>query len=135
VLPLPAIDQFGQVIDVLLSDRRDAKAARRFFTAALAHSARPAEVTTDRAAVYPRVLDESVPDACHVVERYANNPIEPTTAGSRPGCGRCEDSNAGLVRRSWSLVTRSSRTCGVAITNLASTCLDAVELLPPSPSS
>jgi transposase, IS6 family len=71
-----AIDQFGQVIDVLLSDRRDAKAARRFFTAALSYSARPAEVTTDRAAVYPRVLDESVPEACHVVERYANNPIE-----------------------------------------------------------
>ena len=26
--------------------------------------------------MYPRVLDKSVPDACHVVERYANNPIE-----------------------------------------------------------
>src|SRR5437879_743799 len=66
-----AIDQFGQVIDVRLSDRRDTKAARRFFTAALSDSARPAEVTTDGAAVYPRVVDESVPEACHVVERYA----------------------------------------------------------------
>src|SRR3989454_2124687 len=71
-----AIDQFGQVIDVRLSDRRDTKAARRFFTAALSDSARPAEVTTDGAAVYPRVVDESVPEACHVVERYANNPSE-----------------------------------------------------------
>jgi transposase-like protein len=71
-----AIDQFGQVIDVVLSDRRDAKAARRFFPSALSHSTRPAEVTTDGAVVYPRVLDESVPEACHVVERYANNPIE-----------------------------------------------------------
>jgi IS6 family transposase len=31
-----AIDQYGQVIDVLLSVRRDAWAARRFFTRALA---------------------------------------------------------------------------------------------------
>jgi IS6 family transposase len=34
-----AIDQFGQVIDVFVSRRRDAKAARRFFGQA---SARPA---------------------------------------------------------------------------------------------
>jgi IS6 family transposase len=71
-----AIDQFGQVIDVLLSQRRDAHAARRFFAQALAQSRRPGEVTTDRASVYPRVLDEFLPDACHVRERYANNVIE-----------------------------------------------------------
>src|SRR2546427_8884879 len=52
----PAIDQFGQVIDVRLSDRRDTKAARRLFTAALSCSARPAEGTTDGAAGYPRGL-------------------------------------------------------------------------------
>ena len=131
-----AIDQFGQVIDVLLSDRRDAKAARRFFTAALSCSARPAEVTTDGA---PVCIPEWSRRACLRLATSSSGmpttPSRPTTAGSRPGCGRCEDSNAGLVRRSWSLVTRSSRTCGVAITNLASTCLDAVELLPPSPSS
>jgi transposase-like protein len=36
----------------------------------------PAEVTTDRAPAYPRVLDELVPSALHTVERYANNPVE-----------------------------------------------------------
>ncbi len=36
----------------------------------------PVEVTTDRAPAYPRVLDELVPSALHVVERYANNPVE-----------------------------------------------------------
>jgi IS6 family transposase len=71
-----AIDQFGPVIDVLLSPTRDAAAARRFFTRMLAQATGPAEVTTDRASVYLGVLDEVVPDACHVVERYANNPIE-----------------------------------------------------------
>jgi transposase, IS6 family len=33
-------------------------------------------VTTDRAPAYPRVLDELVPEAWHVVEQYANNPVE-----------------------------------------------------------
>ena len=33
-------------------------------------------MTTDRAPSYPRVLDEVMPEASHVVEQYANNPIE-----------------------------------------------------------
>jgi len=33
-----AIDQFGQVIDVFVSSRRDAKAARRFFERAITHN-------------------------------------------------------------------------------------------------
>jgi transposase-like protein len=37
---------------------------------------RPAEVTTDRAPANLRVLDEQLPAALHVVQRYANNPIE-----------------------------------------------------------
>ena len=71
-----AIDQHGQVIDVMLSIRRDLTAARAFFTRALAVGVTPTEVTTDRAPGYPRVLDESVPAALHVVEQYANNPVE-----------------------------------------------------------
>jgi transposase, IS6 family len=71
-----AIDQHGQVIDVLASPRRDLAATRRFFARALDAARRPTEVTTDRAPAYPRVLDELVPEAWHVVEQYANNPIE-----------------------------------------------------------
>ncbi len=70
------IDQFGQVIDVLAAEKRDMAATRRFFTHALEHGPSPTEVTTDRAATYPRVLDELLPAACHVTEQYANNPIE-----------------------------------------------------------
>ena len=33
-------------------------------------------MTTDRASAYPRVLDELVPEARHVMEQYANNPVE-----------------------------------------------------------
>jgi transposase, IS6 family len=72
-----AIDQYGQVIDVLVSARRDAEAARRFFRRARATlKVTPAEVVTDAAAVYPGVLDELIPSAWHHVEQYANNPIE-----------------------------------------------------------
>jgi len=71
-----ATDQFGQVIDVLASEKRDLAAAWRFFTRALAHGRRPVEVTTDRAAAYPRVLDELLPAAHHVDARYANNKVE-----------------------------------------------------------
>jgi IS6 family transposase len=71
-----AIDQFGQVIDVLASEKRDPAATRRFFTQALGHAPHPSEVTSDRAPAYPRVLDELLPAAHHVTEQYANNPIE-----------------------------------------------------------
>jgi IS6 family transposase len=71
-----AVDQFGQVIDVLVSEQRDTTAARRFFTRALTHGPAPVEVTTDRAAAYLRVLDDLLPDALHLTEQYANNPIE-----------------------------------------------------------
>ena len=71
-----AIDQYGQVIDVLVSEKRDLAATRRFFTRALEHSPRPTEVTTDQAPAYPRVIEELIPAACHVTEHYANNPVE-----------------------------------------------------------
>ena len=72
-----AVDQYGQVIDVLVSVRRDGAAARRFFTRALRmHRVTSSEVVTDAAPGYPGVLDELVPAAWHHVEQYANNPIE-----------------------------------------------------------
>jgi transposase-like protein len=72
-----AVDQYGQVIDVLLSVRRDAAAARRFFTRALRTlKVEPIEVVTDAAPVYPGVLEELLPSAWHHVEQYENNPIE-----------------------------------------------------------
>jgi len=72
-----AIDQFGQVIDVFLSPRRDAKAARRFFERAMSRTRiSPVEVTTDRYRVYLSVLDELLPAAFHNTEVHANNPLE-----------------------------------------------------------
>ena len=65
-----AIDQFGQVIDVYVSSRRDTKAAQRFFERAIGTTKiAPAEVTTDQAPVYPAVLEGLLPAAGHRTER------------------------------------------------------------------
>jgi IS6 family transposase len=49
---------------VLITARRDAAAARRFFRRALATlKVRPTKVIIDAAPVYPAVLDELVPAA------------------------------------------------------------------------
>jgi transposase-like protein len=72
-----AIDQFGQVIDVFLSPRRDTKAAHRFLERAIGTTKiTPAEVSTDQAPVYPAVLDELLPAAWHRTDRYANHRVE-----------------------------------------------------------
>ena len=70
------MDQYGQVIDVLVSEQRDTAAARRFFIRALGCGPAPVEVTTDKAGPYLRVLDELAPTAAHVTEQYANNRVE-----------------------------------------------------------
>src|SRR6266542_4298544 len=70
-----AVDQHGQVIDVLLSAHRDAKAARRFFARAVRTlKVTPSEVVTDAAPVYPGVLDELVPAAWHHVQQCNDYP-------------------------------------------------------------
>jgi transposase-like protein len=72
-----AIDQFGQVIDVFVSPRRDAAAAHRFFQRAIGTMGiAPVEVITDHAPVYQAALEELLPAAWHRTDRYANNHIE-----------------------------------------------------------
>jgi transposase-like protein len=43
-----AVDQFGQVIEVLVAEKRDMAATRGFFTRALEGGPCPTEITTDR---------------------------------------------------------------------------------------
>jgi IS6 family transposase len=71
-----AVDQHGQVIEVLVSKRRDVAAATRFFEMMLTGRERPREVTTDLAAPLLRVVDDLVPGALHDTTKYANNRIE-----------------------------------------------------------
>ena len=97
-----AIDQFGQVIDVFVSPRRDLKAARRFFEQAIGTTKMtPVEVVTDHAPVYPGVLEELVPPAWHRTDQYANNHIEADhgrlKARLRPMRGLKQDRSARVV--------------------------------------
>jgi IS6 family transposase len=97
-----AIDQFGQIIDVLVSSRRDANAARRFFERAIATTkVDPVEVVSDRAATYPVVLDELLPAAWHRTEQYANNRVEcdhgRLKARLRPMRGLKQDHSARVI--------------------------------------
>jgi transposase, IS6 family len=71
-----AIDQYGQIIDVYVSARRDTKAARRFFATALGAHGEPTEVVTDRAWTLLAVVDELMPAVFHDTALYANNRIE-----------------------------------------------------------
>jgi len=71
-----AVDQYGQVIDVYVSNHRDITAARTFFTAALTAHGSPAEVVSDRAAPLAHVIDDLLPGALHTTEQYANNRVE-----------------------------------------------------------
>jgi transposase-like protein len=75
------VDEYGQVIDVYVSPRRDSGAARRFFHRALATGVvAPVEVVTDQAACYLRVLEEVLPEAWHRIERYATDEIVNSSA-------------------------------------------------------
>jgi transposase-like protein len=71
-----AVDQHGQVIDVLDSKRRDIASAGRFFSALLLAHRAPAEVTTDRAPALANVIDELIPAAFRTTAQYENNRCE-----------------------------------------------------------
>ena len=94
--------KFGQVIDVFISARRDAKAARRFFQRAIGTMrVMPVEVVTDHAPVHPALLEALLPAAWHRTDRYANNHIEADhgrlKARLRPMRGLKQDRSARIV--------------------------------------
>ena len=85
-------------VDRLLSKRGDGATARSFFSR-LSFGRRPGEVTTDRAPIYPRVLDDVVPSARHVVEQYANEVMEADPALLKVGGDRSGSASPGHARR------------------------------------
>lgn len=95
------VDQYGQVIDVFVSKRRNIAAAARFFETMLAGRDRPLEVTTDLAAPLLRVVDGLLPEVLHDTTQYANNRIEwdhgRLKARLRPMRGLRTDRSASIV--------------------------------------
>ena len=108
-----AVDEYGQVIDVLVSRRRDIAAARRFIAAAIDAHGEPVEVVTDRAAALAYVIVELMPDAAHNTDQYANNRIEcdhgRLKARLRPMRGMKTDRTASVIIRGHAFVQNIRR--------------------------
>jgi transposase-like protein len=79
-----AVDKHGQLIDFMLSDRRNARAAYRFLRRALKRMSDhpPSSITTDRLASYPKAIRRLQSEgllakyAEHRTSKYLNNIIE-----------------------------------------------------------
>ncbi|HEY5231049.1 MAG TPA: IS6 family transposase [Galbitalea sp.] len=108
-----AVDQYGQVIDVFVSKRRDVTAATKFFTVAITAHGQPTELTTDRAHALVRVATELLPDAFHDTTQYANNRVEADhgrlKARLRPMRGLKRDRTASVVIRGHAFIQNLRR--------------------------
>jgi putative transposase len=72
-----AVDQQGEVIDILVQSHRDAKAASRFFRKLLkAESTLPRRVVTDRLGSYGVAVKTLMPGVEHIRNKGANNRAE-----------------------------------------------------------
>ncbi len=72
-----AVDQDGEVVDVFLQNRRDGKAAKRFFKHLLnRHQSEPRKIVTDKLRSYGVAHRELIPETIHDTSQYANNRAE-----------------------------------------------------------
>jgi putative transposase len=72
-----AVDQSGEVLDVLVQKRRDAKAAKRFFRKLLkGHRYLPRAIVTDKLASYASAKKDLMPGVAHHRGRLLNNRAE-----------------------------------------------------------
>lgn len=72
-----AVHQAGDVLDILLQERRDRKAAERFFRKVLGgQRSEPRRVATDRLRSYAPAIHNVLPTAMHDTDKYANNRAE-----------------------------------------------------------
>ena len=71
-----AIDANGDVLDILLQTRRNAKAARRFFQRLIARFGEPRVVITDKLRSYIKPIKTLAPNADHRAHKGLNNAIE-----------------------------------------------------------
>jgi putative transposase len=72
-----AVDQDGDVIDILLQPRRDRRAAERFFRKLLKGQGRePRRLVTDKLRSYAAAKRTIMPSVAHDTSQYANNRAE-----------------------------------------------------------
>jgi transposase-like protein len=108
-----AVDQYGQIIDVYVSARRDTRTARRFFETALGAHGEPTEIVTYRAPALRAAIDDLMPAAFHNTEQFANNRIEcdhgRLKARLRPMRGLKRDHTARVIIRGHALMQNIRR--------------------------
>ena len=81
-----AVDQDGEVVDILLQARRDGEAAKRFFQRLLRnHGGEPRKIVTDELRSYRVAHREVIPGSIHVTDQYANNRAEQSHEATRAG--------------------------------------------------
>ena len=72
-----AVDEDGDVIDILVQSRRNQRAAIRFFRKLLkSQDCVPRRLMTDKLRSYPAALRTVMPSVVHCTEQYANNRAE-----------------------------------------------------------
>jgi putative transposase len=72
-----AVDQDGDVIDILVQKRKDKQAAKRFFKKLLkSQESTPFEIMTDKLKSYGAAKKEIMPSVTHIQDQYANNRAE-----------------------------------------------------------
>jgi putative transposase len=72
-----AVDEDGDVIDILVQSRRNRGAATRFFRKLLKKQGRePRRLITDKLRSYPAAHRNVMPSVIHCTDRYANNRAE-----------------------------------------------------------
>ena len=72
-----AVDQDGDVIDILVTKKRDHRAAKRFFRKSLKHQGKPPwQLVTDKLRSYPAAHREVFPSVEHRTGQYENNRAE-----------------------------------------------------------
>ena len=72
-----AVDQDGDLIDILVTRRRDRRAAKRFFPRTLKHQGKPPwQLVTDKLRSYPAAHREVFPSVIHRTGQYENNRAE-----------------------------------------------------------
>ncbi len=101
-----AVDQDGDVIDILVQSRRDRRAAKRFFRKLLKGQGNvPRRLVTDKLRSYPAALRSVMPSVIHSTKQYENNRAEvshqPTRQRERQMRKFKSPGQAAILVRAW----------------------------------
>jgi putative transposase len=107
-----AVDQDGDVIDILVQPRRDRRAAERFFRRLLqGQGCEPRRLVTDLLRSYGAARRNTMPSVVHDTSHYANNRPKSRINRRDNESDRCAGSSRQLRPSDSSRFTGSSRTC------------------------